>query len=80
MSYKKQFDLNLSDIDIIETCLRRELHHRSGKFQQLAGEEHADQADSAKHEVAEIREVLGKLHNQKIWFAGDRSKPWMPKG
>jgi hypothetical protein len=82
MAYKKQFDLNPSDIDLIETCLRKELHVRSEICQCPEPEkhEHADEADSAKQRISEITELLGKIHNQKIWYDGDPAKPWMPKG
>ena len=82
MTYKKKFNLNPSDIDLIETCLRKELHVRSEKCQcqGSAEHEHADEADSAKQRISEITELLGKIHNQKIWYDGDPAKPWMPKG
>lgn len=80
MTYKKQFDLNLSDIDIIETCLRKELHNRSEKYQESVKQANAQVIDSSKQGVTEITELLGKIHNQKIWYAGDPTKPWMPKG
>ncbi|MBE9553829.1 MAG: hypothetical protein IMF05_10245 [Proteobacteria bacterium] len=84
MTYKKQFDLNPSDIDLIETCLRKELHIRSEKCQCQCQEsekhEHAEEMDSSKQAISEITELLGKIHNQKIWYDGDPAKPWMPKG
>jgi len=84
MTYKKQFDLNPSDIDIIETCLRKELHIRSEKCQcQCQGSEkheNAEELASSKESISEITELLGKIHNQKIWYDGDPAKPWMPKG
>lgn len=80
MAYKKQFDLNVSDIDLIETCLRKELHIRSENYQELVKQENAEEMDSAKQGVSEITELLGKIHNQKIWYDGDPAKPWVPKG
>jgi hypothetical protein len=80
MAYKKQFNLNPSDIDIIETCLRKELHVRSEKYQKLAKQEDAEKIDICKQGVSEITELLGKIHNQKIWYSGDPAKPWEPKG
>lgn len=80
MSYKKQFDLNVSDIDLIETCLRRELHIRSENYQEQVKQENAEEMESAKHGVSEITKLLGKIHNQKIWYEGDPAKPWVPKG
>lgn len=87
MTYKKQFKLNPSDIDLIEICLRKELHHRSENCQceccqcrRSIKQENADETDDSKQTVSEITELLGKIHNQKIWYDGDPDKPWMPKG
>lgn len=82
MAYKKQFNLNPSDIDLIETCLRRELHVGSENCQcrSSVGQEHAEEMHSSKQHVSEITELLGKIHNQKIWYDGDPAKPWVPKG
>jgi hypothetical protein len=80
MTYKKRFDLNPSDIDIIEICLRKELHVRSEKYQESAEQENAARMDSFKQSISKITELLGKIHNQKIWFDGDPAKPWVPKG
>jgi hypothetical protein len=80
MAYKKEFKLNLSDIDIIETCLRKELHVRSEKYQELMKTQNAEEIDCAKKGVSEINELLGKIHNQKIWYTGDPDKPWVPQG
>lgn len=80
MSYKKQFDLNVSDIDLIETCLRKELHIRSENYQEQVKQENVEEMKSAKHGVSEITELLGKIHNQKIWYDGDPAKRRVPKG
>lgn len=61
--YQDQFTLNTSDIDRIERALRHEmsLHARS-----------ADTAQTDAHVRAELRELsrlLGKIHNQKIFYA-----------
>lgn len=80
MTYKKQFNLNLSDIDIIETCLRKELHVRSEKYQELMKQKNAEATECSKQGVSEITQLLGKIHNQKIWYTGDSARPWVPKG
>ena len=35
---------------------------------------------ACKQHMADITELLGKLHNQKIWYADDPDKPYVPKG
>lgn len=82
MTYKKQFTLNPSDIDVIESCLRKELHIRSEQCQcqESANQKDPEESESSKQRVSEITELLGKIHNQKIWYDGDPAKPWVPKG
>ncbi len=88
MTFKKAFNLNPSDIDVIETCLRKELSIRSDTYQGSAQgsaqgsmtQENAEEMESFKQDISEITELLGKIHNQKIWFDGDPAKPWVPKG
>lgn len=47
-----KFNLSVRDIDIIERALRTQLDAKKDNTQ----------------EVKEIREVLGKIHNQKNWY------------
>jgi hypothetical protein len=80
MTYNKTFNLNPSDIDVIEHSLRKELSIRSDKYQGSGKRENAEEVESLKQGISEITELIGKIHNQKIWFAGDPAKPWVPKG
>ena len=80
MTYNKAFNLNPSDIDVIEICLRKELFVRSDTYQGSAKQENAEEMESLKRDISEITELLGKIHGQKIWFDGDPAKPWVPKG
>lgn len=80
MTFKKQFNLNPSDIDIIETCLRKEMHVRSEEYRKSVKQENPEEIDNRKQGVSDITELLGKIHNQKIWYSGDPNKPWLPKG
>lgn len=79
-TYNKQFDLNVSDIDVIETCLRKELHVHSNKYLESAKQKNLETRDSSKQRISVITELLGKIHNQKIWFTSDPAKPWVPRG
>ncbi len=80
MTYNKSFNLNPSDIDIIEICLRRELTIRSNTYQGSVKRENAEETKGFKQGISEITELLGKIHNQKIWFDGDPAMSWVPKG
>ncbi len=80
MTYKKTFNLNPSDIDVIELCLRKELSIRSSNYWESVERENAEEMESFKQNISEITELLGKIHDQKIWFDGDPAKPWVPKG
>ncbi len=80
MTYKKTFNLNPSDIDVIELCLRNELSIRSNNYRESAEQENAEEMESFKQNISKITELLGKIHNQKIRFDGDPAKPWVPKG
>ena len=80
MTYNKAFNLNPSDVDVIEICLRKELSIRSDIYQGSVTRENTEEMESLKKGLSEITELLGKIHNQKIWFDGDPAKPWVPKG
>ncbi|MCP5083458.1 MAG: hypothetical protein GY948_17370 [Alphaproteobacteria bacterium] len=74
------FDLDSSDVEVIEACLRKELHCRAEEYQESVNEDHAEGPDSSKHGMSEITEILGKIHNQKIWGNGETCKPSVPQG
>jgi len=63
--YNRNFDLTLGDIDLIEAALRvvkRDLSlGREGARALLPVVEEGDQ-------VTEINDLLGRLHNQKIFY------------
>ncbi len=80
MTYNKKFTLNPSEIELIEICLRKELSVRSDTYQGSVKRENAEEMESFKQDISEITKLLGKIHNQKIWFDGDSAMPWVPKG
>ena len=49
--------MGLRDLDIIEVSLRQRLNELS----KSSGKDH-------HREISEIRDVLGNLHNQKVWY------------
>ena len=76
------FNLSVSDIDIIESALIRQLNvlseRRRTSIESTIKPEH--EIDSVKEVDAEmklIHELRGKLHNQKIWY---EPKEFIPRG
>ena len=70
--YRDTFDLNVSDVSMIEDALTK----RAGEISQTIMEKSSHnpferQCESVKgyvQELTEIRELLGRLHDQKIWY------------
>lgn len=56
-----QFELSVKDLDIIETALYNKMSRRSQSLTKIY-----DEVD--KRELEEIRDLLGRLHNQKQWY------------
>ena len=78
--YSKQFDINLSDLDMIEKALRDQAKQLSQKkLEQLE----LDKVSANDHpylqdpEMTAIQTVLGKLHNQKMWYTPQQ---YVPRG
>jgi len=61
--YQEHFRLSPADIDIIEEALRVEISIRT-----RIDRHHAD-FEPARRRARALNEVLGKLHNQKVFFA-----------
>ncbi len=80
MRYKRRFRLNPSDIDVIESCLSKELANRSQAFLDSAKQEDPQAMNEASSGIAEITELLGKIHNQKSWFGRDPKNRAVPMG
>ena len=67
------FELGVEDIDIIENALQKELkrlaEHRLSYTQSTIKLEHEiDSVKQIDNEVKDIRDLLGRLHNQKVWY------------
>ncbi|MEQ8233047.1 MAG: hypothetical protein RLW61_20950 [Gammaproteobacteria bacterium] len=71
--YQQQFNLDVTDIDLIERALRGEIARHSVRG-------NADLADPERRaQMRAINEVLGKIHNQKIFYAQVKV-PGVPAG
>ena len=63
MSFNRNFNMDLKDIDVIEESLRLRLSSLSHK--DLA---EGESKNSINSEIQKIQNVLGHLHNQKNWY------------
>lgn len=66
-----KFDLNVRDIEIIEQALRAKAGRRGLAIAQ------GETSTKLKDEMHEIQELLGRIHQQKIWF---KPKGFTPGG
>jgi hypothetical protein len=74
-SYNKSFKLTRKDIDLIECALRGQISH----FSRTEAMPQNEQAIENHHKVVELMNVLGTLHNQKIWY-GQIHRTGVPLG
>ena len=65
--YKESFDFNTTDIDLIEQALRHEISVLAGFVQHDAEPVSPDHLQY-KSRIRKLQLVLGKIHNQKIWY------------
>jgi|TARA_B100001094_G_scaffold115912_1_gene111849 hypothetical protein len=68
-----EFNLGLRDIDIIEDALNSVIARRSATMSLLAGNTLENTTDmksyrEIRQDVADLRDLLGRLHNQKNWY------------
>ena len=57
-----KFELTVRDIEIIEQALRAKAGRRGLAIAQ------GETSDQLKDEMHEIQQLLGKIHNQKVWY------------
>ncbi len=68
-----EFNLGLRDIDLIEGAINSVIARRSSSMSLLAEDTIENTMDISayreiRQEVAELRDLLGRLHNQKNWY------------
>lgn len=66
--YKQNFDLNVADIELIEDTIRNEIRSLTDKKQTL-NEGMTDDVVDLDLAIKRLNGLLGKLHNQKIWYS-----------
>ena len=70
MSYNPHFKINPDQLQVIEDALRAEIGRLSAPNASKFGKK------NPKHETAKkLRDLLGHLHNQKLWYAPKESVP-----
>jgi len=62
MKPNHQFNLSVEDIDIIERALTAKAGRRGLRLMQ------GEDDDKLKQEMQDIQNLLGRLHEQKIWY------------
>lgn len=60
-AYNRNFDIDLTDLDVIETALRERLKSLSVSDMGQAGPDD-------DRELHSIKGLLGRLHNQKVFY------------
>jgi hypothetical protein len=66
-SYNDTFKLSIKDIELIEEALRNEISLLSDRIRTNFGTGDGD-VRSCNDTIRELHQVLGRLHNQKIWY------------
>ena len=76
--YNKTFELTVDDIELIEAALR--LHKQAVSLERLALMEtpaaspETTKAERIDTELSAIHDLLGRLHNQKIFYRPTKAK------
>lgn len=66
--YEKSFDLDESDIELIEDTIRNEIRTlTANKHDEV--ESDSDNVVAMDAHIRKLNMLLGKLHNQKIWYS-----------
>ena len=62
MKPNKKFDLSVRDVEIIEQALRAKAGRRGMSIAQ------GETSPQLREEMAEIQQLLGRIHDQKVWY------------
>ena len=71
MKPNNNFELSVRDIEVIESALRAKAGRRGLAIAQ------GDTSEQLRAEMREIQELLGRIHNQKVWYT---PKEFVPGG
>lgn len=67
--YNKTFDLSIEDLELIEDALRR-------SKRELSVKNHDEMPARADETVRGIHDLLGRIHNQKVFYR-PRNAPYI---
>ena len=67
------FDLDVRDVELIENALNSIITKRSSTIINSANNRNSEPTEEncpveIKGQISELRDLLGKLHNQKVWY------------
>ena len=80
--YNRNFELGLQDLELIENALQQAKKDLSLKrlrllAQDMDAERRNTELDDIETELTETHELLGKLHNQKVFWRPGGDKPYV---
>ena len=77
--YRESFALSIKDVSMIEEALSSRVGQTSQAILEQSShnpfERECDLIQGYKQELSEIRELLGRIHNQKMWYRPDENVP-----
>ena len=67
------FNLDIRDVELIENALNSAITKRSSTIIEASGNQNSETSTdncpvTVKGQIDELRDLLGRLHNQKIWY------------
>ena len=67
------FNLDIRDVELIENALNSVITKQSSTITNMAGNENSRPSSNScpvkvKSQIDELRDLLGRLHNQKVWY------------
>ena len=67
------FNLDIRDVELIENALNSVITNKSSAIIGSAGNENSKPSSNScpvtiKTQINEVRDLLGRLHNQKVWY------------
>ena len=65
MKPNKNFELDVRDIELVERALQGKISRRS---MSVAMDPNSVYAPELQEEIEEMRDLLGRIHHQKVWY------------